>query len=271
MSQLYPDLLGIIFSFLDSKDCVHGCSEVNKEWRERVKRQKLFLHPKRHQLSTNSIDEHLLKLNETWHPSGLYLVHYYHGATQANSDDCRPSLCHEKFVGFWNPIYVLDISALSACTQLRELDLCTVDVFDISPLVSCTQLTKLRLSFTMIIDISPLSACTQLRELNLFKTGISGTSMLGYPTRLSISDISALSACTQLTSLTLSYASITDISPLAKCTQLTWLALSCVGTLVDISPLVACTKLTYLDLTLTGVTDWSTISDSCIVVKQCTL
>ena len=62
---------------------------------------------------------------------------------------------------------VTDISPLSECTALKELNLERAKVTDISPLAGCTALKELNLDFTKVTDISPLEGCTALVRLHL--------------------------------------------------------------------------------------------------------
>ncbi|NWF95754.1 MAG: leucine-rich repeat domain-containing protein [Candidatus Thorarchaeota archaeon] len=84
----------------------------------------------------------------------------------------------------------IDLSPLSSCTQLLELDISrnSLKNIDLSALSSCSRLQRLYLSYNSLksIDLSPLSSCTQLLEL-----------YLSYNSLRSI-DLSPLSSCTQL-------------------------------------------------------------------------
>ena len=153
-----------------------------------------------------------------------------------------------------NPSSLVDISALSALTQLIYLNLsqCTL-IKDISALSKLTRLTCLKMKFCSIRDFSALSGLTELRGLSLQDcSNFKDISVLSGLTQLSslklnseLTDISALSKLTQLRGLSLN-SGLADISALSELTQLRGLSLS--SGLADISVLSSLTQLMRLDL-----------------------
>ncbi len=115
----------------------------------------------------------------------------------------------------------LDLSPLSACSQLRELDVSH--------------------SKKRIADLRPLSACQALEILNVSHT--------------SVSDLTPLSACGSLSKLSCSHTSIWDLTPLAACKALKFLECSECSKVADLSPLAACVSLEVLFCDGTRVRD----------------
>ena len=149
----------------------------------------------------------------------------------------------------------VDVSALSALTQLERLDIEGKSISDVSSLSKLIHLRSLSIGNTSVSDVSALSGLTQLRVLYLYNSPISNISALVGLTQLryleildtSVSDISALAGLTQLEGLKLGDSPISDVSPLTRLTQLVELGLW--NTFVsDISPLVELTQLTWLNL-----------------------
>ena len=117
---------------------------------------------------------------------------------------------------------IIDISLLSALTQLLALYVSNTEITDFSPLSALTQLQTLNIRDTEITDLSPLSALTRLQILDVSYTEITDLSPLSALTRLhtlyvdntKINDLSPLSALTQLQILEVDHTQITDLSPL---------------------------------------------------------
>ena len=65
---------------------------------------------------------------------------------------------------------IIDISALSGMTKLRDLSIHTNSISDLSPLSGLTSLDELRLAGNPVTDLSPLSGLTSLRTLELTGT-----------------------------------------------------------------------------------------------------
>eukprot|EP00798_Chlamydomonas_sp_ICE-L_P021709 gene21709-biopygen30399 len=101
---------------------------------------------------------------------------------------------------------LLDLSPLSTCTGLIELDISRNRVADLSPLAVCKALEMIDRSFTKVSDLSPLSVCLKLRNVNCSQTNVS--------------DISPLSACSELCKVNCTFTSVREITSLAACPQL---------------------------------------------------
>jgi len=143
-----------------------------------------------------------------------------------------------------------DISALSALTNLEELNLGKNNISDISALAGLSNLEKLYLNDTNIGDISALAGLTNLESLDLTgNPNITDISSLADLTNLdtlylennNISDISALAGKPKLEVLTLGRNNVSDISPLANLGYLEFLDLEG-NNISDISPLVENTR-----------------------------
>ena len=80
-------------------------------------------------------------------------------------------------------------------------------LLDLSPLSMCTGLTELDVSGTRVSDLSRLSLCVALVHLNLCHARVS--------------DLSPLSSCTGLVVVNLDSTEVTDVSPLKPCVGLT--------------------------------------------------
>ena len=68
---------------------------------------------------------------------------------------------------------VSDVSALSALTNLKMLDLALTNVSDVSDLKSLINLEKLSLTRTQVSDVSALKALTKLENLKIIRTKVS--------------------------------------------------------------------------------------------------
>ena len=84
----------------------------------------------------------------------------------------------------------VNLERVSACTNLRTLDLSATQVDDVSGLSTCTNLHTLDLSYTQVSDVSELSTCTNLRLLDLRGAQVSISARVGQE--------SALATCTNL-------------------------------------------------------------------------
>ena len=65
-----------------------------------------------------------------------------------------------------------DLSALTALTNLQQLDCPRTQVADLSPLAALTNLQQLDCSSTQIADLSPLAALTSLQQLDCSRTQV---------------------------------------------------------------------------------------------------
>lgn len=148
---------------------------------------------------------------------------------------CFPNLVELGIVGCSR---VMHLEALPTLSNLRSLDFERSSCWkaDMSVLTSCTKLEQLNLSQSGLMDLSPLSACINLVNVNL---RVSQTE-----------DISALSACTKLEWVNLSSnMKLQDISPLSTLTNLRCLNICYNMNLASLSPLSMCTSLQLCDLT----------------------
>jgi Leucine-rich repeat (LRR) protein len=118
-----------------------------------------------------------------------------------------------------------DISSLSYCKNLKELDLSNTKVSDISVLINCKELEYLNLRGTRVSDISTLAYCPDLGRLKLSRTQISNISALKNCKNIEdldisdtkISDILALGGHNNLRELNLRKTEVSDILILAGC------------------------------------------------------
>lgn len=147
----------------------------------------------------------------------------------------------------------VDLTEVSALTNLTRLslDVCYTD--DISPLSELKNLQYFYARKSLISDLSPLSGLTQLTSLTIQNFPNDDPNM-------QITDLSPLANMTQLTTLTLSYNKFTDVTPLANLTKLTTLDLS-YNKITDISPLANLTELTSLRLNGNDINDWSPLAN----------
>lgn len=133
-----------------------------------------------------------------------------------------------------------NLDFLLGLTELREYTHLSSDewdedeiLHDISGISECIKITELNLSMNSIVDISALSNLTDLRSLNLEENGIK--------------DLSALAGMDELEFLDLSDNIIEDISAVSEMSELYELNLSW-NKIMNYRPLVGATKLTVLDL-----------------------
>lgn len=144
-----------------------------------------------------------------------------------------------------------DVSALSALTNLKELEVWCVDDFDFESLAGLTGLETFALMnyqnyMEESLELSPLEALPNLTALDL--TG----------SQLPV-DTSQLSGLTNLKMLKLRACGITDISGLSGLTNLETLDLS-VNNFTDVSSLSGLTNLTTLNLKGNEIADYSPVS-----------
>ncbi len=141
---------------------------------------------------------------------------------------------------------ITDLSPLSVCTSLEELDLGDNYIRDISTLLDLPKLRVLDLSGNMISDIRPLMSITTLEHLNLADN--------------KITSVTALSGLKQFKELVLSGNELDDTQSLAKLSSLQILGLKSTGiTDTDLEKLYNLKSLASLslennpELTETGV------------------
>ena len=141
-----------------------------------------------------------------------------------------------------------DLSALSLCTNLEEIDVSFSRVSDLSPLADCTRLTKILLRNTTVIDLFPLSSLAGIQKID-----ISGCSRLD--------SIDPISCLTCLKSLSADYLFLSSIEPLSQCTNLQKISLYS-SQVSSISPLKQCQRLEAVDLGQSHVADLSPLLSS---------
>ncbi|MCK5834072.1 leucine-rich repeat protein, partial [bacterium] len=95
-----------------------------------------------------------------------------------------------------NQLYIIDLSPLASCTNLRLLNLRNNGLsigIDLSPLASCANLEEIDLCCNELtsIGLSPLASCTNLKALALFSN------------KLTSIDLSPLTSCESLRRLDL--------------------------------------------------------------------
>ena len=137
-----------------------------------------------------------------------------------------------------------DINALCNLRDLESLYLSDNEINDITALAKLGNLKKLTLSHNSIIDLSPLSSLTNLEELSLIDN--------------KIGDVNALGGLINLKSLELDSNQIDDVGALKNLTQLEELSLGD-NQIVDISSLSSLEKLSYLDLSRNRIIDISAL------------
>ena len=111
-----------------------------------------------------------------------------------------------------------DISALSACRQLKRLDLTGNLISDLTPLVELPGLEELVVKDNMISDLRPLMSMRSLRLLNAEGNGITSTTALGMLASLKelhlaqnpVKDFSGLSKLSSLETLGLEETGLRD-------------------------------------------------------------
>eukprot|EP00798_Chlamydomonas_sp_ICE-L_P008054 gene8054-biopygen17787 len=135
-----------------------------------------------------------------------------------------------------------DLTALSACTNLRTLDLYWINQqtgVELTALSACSHLQELSLSGCVgVDDITPLSTCCNLRSLNLHDI------MYHH-----LQDFSAMSTCSNLHTLKVNDCEeFQDLAGLATCSNLHTLELEDCEQLHDIKALTACCNLHTLRL-----------------------
>ena len=127
-----------------------------------------------------------------------------------------------------------DISALSQCTALREVDLGRNGLSDLAPLANLTKLEKILAYENRIADLKPLANITQLRELQ-----VSANS--------AINDLQPLANLTQLEVLELEGCAVTSLAPLARNTRLRRLVITS-NKVADVTPLHGLKNLRFLSI-----------------------
>ena len=194
-----------------------------------------------------------------------------------------------------NGMGLTDISALSACRELRRLDLSGNQIADLSPLMDLPNLEWLSVKENQIADLRPLMAMRTLKTIYADGNSIRSTVPLGsldglrelYLSANPLSDFSGLSKLSALETLFLEDVGLTDesLEALMELSGLRLLSLydnpaltgeavdqlksSLKSCLVQHAPLVYTVELdgqkvrrdvTELDLSNTGVTDLSNLT-----------
>ena len=162
------------------------------------------------------------------------------GLTDADTEDLKYMINLTRLSLQGNDI--TDLSFLTDMTGLRNLDLGNGNssLVDLTPLSALTELEWLGLPQSQISDLTPLSGLTKLE--GLYCNGSWGN------TAGSISDLSPLANLTSLTELSIPVGQITDLSPLSGMTKLSRLQLYGDITQVDLSDINGLTNLTELRL-----------------------
>lgn len=173
-------------------------------------------------------DEHSVYLEENQYSVDGYVYGAYGQGVIASLDDLRYMPFLEKVVIEYQP--ELDISALSDCTEVKELSLVgdNLDSQDIEVLHGMTQLARLNLGWNHISDISALSGLTELTSLSVWGNNISSIQPVANLKKLTyfdfsdnqVADISALSEMELLEQLWMYHNQVTDISTVAKLGEL---------------------------------------------------
>ncbi len=127
-----------------------------------------------------------------------------------------------------------DISALTQCTALREVDLGRNGLSNLAPLANLTKLEKILAYENRIADLKPLANITQLRELQ-----VSANS--------AINDLQPLTDLTQLEVLELEGCAVTSLAPLARNTRLRRLVITS-SKVTDVTPLHGLKNLRFLSI-----------------------
>ncbi|MDD2776191.1 MAG: NACHT domain-containing protein [Gallionella sp.] len=178
-----------------------------------------------------------------WSRGVVWDVIVAHGYAAELSDTLNPS---EKLrtVCAFNSTFS-DLTPLTQCRALRNLELINMTVSDLSPLVELSALRSLNLSGTAVSDLRPLA-----RLENLISLQLDGTA---------VSDLTPLTKLINLQYLTLSSTAASDLTPLARLSHLFMLDLRETPVL-DVSPLAELTNLHILVLDHTYVTDVSALA-----------
>ncbi len=161
----------------------------------------------------------------------------------------------------------IDLSPLSACTDLQKLSFNDLGIYniDLSPLNSCDKLQNLSLYMNNIhsIDLSTINACNSIEALNLGWNSLSKIDLSPLSTwtnlqrldlfsnKINTIDLSPLSTCTSLQKIRLGGNTIRSVQldSLSSCINLRHLDLSFNEIRsIDLSPLATCAKLQVLDL-----------------------
>ena len=141
--------------------------------------------------------------------------------------------------------------------HLRIMDVSSSIISDLSPLSGCKSLQELNISFTRISDLSPLSSCSKLEQLFAFSNPISNLDPLASCSLLKVlhvfitkvENIRALQSLTLLEIVHINNTLIDDISPLiSSMDNLKRINISDTPT-IDLSPLKGCQNLKLLYIT----------------------
>ena len=168
-------------------------------------------------------NNHSVYLEENQYSVDGYVYGVYGQGMIASLNDLRYMPFLERVAIEYQP--ELDISALSDCTEVRELSLVGdhLNSQDIEVLRSMTQLAKLNLGWNDIRDISALSGLTELTSLGVWGNNISSIQPAANLKKLTyfdfsdnqVKDITCLSEMAQLQQLWMYHNQVTDISSVA--------------------------------------------------------
>jgi Leucine-rich repeat (LRR) protein len=159
------------------------------------------------------------------------------GCSRVMHLEALPTLSNLRSLDFErSSCWKADMSVLTSCTKLEQLNLSQSGLMDLSPLSACINLVNVNLRVSQTEDISALSACTKLEWVNL-------------SSNMKLQDISPLSTLTNLRYLNLGYClQIASLAPLSMCTSLLELDNSGNELVQDISPLSTLTNLRCLNI-----------------------
>lgn len=113
---------------------------------------------------------------------------------------------------------ITDLSALSACKDLKKLDITGNSVSDLTPLMDLGELEWLCVKDNLVTDLRPLMGMRSLRMINAEGNGITGTTALANLSELSelylafnpLTDLSGLNTLVNLRKLGLESTGLTD-------------------------------------------------------------
>eukprot|EP00474_Spongospora_subterranea_P009259 CRZ09717.1 hypothetical protein [Spongospora subterranea] len=170
-------------------------------------------------------------------------------------------LCHRLVSLNLTGSRIAQISVLSKCPRIMNLDLANTHISSIDVLQHLTRTESLNLSATRLTQIDVLRFCHHIRILDLSHTGVHDLSPIRHLAltlrsldveQTRVADLTPLSNFHKLTKLDARFSHVSDISPLSTCISLQHLDISHTDvTTIDV--LIPCHQLISVNATYSNV------------------
>ena len=173
-----------------------------------------------------------------------------------------------KRVDVSNNILIGNLQALSALTELKELNISNTLIDDLNPLRNLNKLEKLDCSGTPLSNLEALRYASSIKQINLSSTQVTNIAVLANLTKLEEADLSkttvdnfeSLASLQNLRTLKVSAMPLTAYSNIGSLEQLTSL-LASNSNPVDLDAIAQLQDLQTLNIDSTAVSDLSALAN----------